>query len=254
MTGLLRTLMVKSRNWGIGKCSGISSPSLSAAIITIALAYSAQALMFLNCFHTLNRELGASCHTLPCFPQSPWIPSIQSARFYCMLTKYRTEGSSWTGTKWSPSLHNSTLSFYKTFVHLLYIYIYFSHTAIDTYKIILIKTLNRSSRKYLVYEWMNKPSWCDSGWHSSTAGSDSKVSPVSRECQECLECGSMGRVEFLSDTFLSCSVSWAGWRVAEDTEATYGLWDLSVAPSLNYGISHPFPHPQQPKFVSQMRC
>lgn len=44
MTGLLKMLMVRARNLGIDKGSAISSPSLSAAIITISLAYPGRAI------------------------------------------------------------------------------------------------------------------------------------------------------------------------------------------------------------------
>lgn len=112
--------MSRTRNLGIDRGSGISSPLFSAAIIAISLAYSGHALTSLNCFHKLNRELYASsthrdaflkAHILPSFSQQAFIEYAQCPR--------AQEHLGWVCSRLH--LHRiSSLFFYKFFVRLLY--------------------------------------------------------------------------------------------------------------------------------------
>ena len=76
-------LMVRARNLGIDKGSAISSPSLSAAIITISLAYPGHALTSLNCFRKLENFMQVPHRImLSSKPTSSISSIIQSASFY----------------------------------------------------------------------------------------------------------------------------------------------------------------------------
>lgn len=111
------------RNLGRDKGSGISFPSVSAATIPISLAYPGQGLTFLKRFLKLSRELYASATHCPAFLKAHIINSFHHSFSKLLLNAYYVQGtrSSWMGTKWTTFLQNSTLSFYKFFIHLLYI-------------------------------------------------------------------------------------------------------------------------------------